>query len=750
MVFIYRLRAEAGHPSMAKIADGVSAMGERTWSHTTVHKLFVATTLPSNGDLLFWIARWLHNQNRFTRRTDDDILDELETLWRRAWEHQYLTPSLPMDSGKDTTPDPAHSPAGPGHIDRTEVTTTVHRLAPVRGAVFGVQHAPTTGHDPASEPRPTSSAQPRSFAESLSPVEPTRSALATAAERPVFTPASVTGLVADGFRDSALPDLRTSRAVLAGTSVYRDPYLADLPAVAAGVKELSWHLSRPGGVVDHTTTLIDPTQRELSRDIVTVCTEAEDLLLLHFSGHGLVSDQGELLLATTDTEASYSQFSAVEFRHVRDTVMRSRARKKLVILDCCFSGRALDAMGPLDALATIPSTTVITATSGFAAAFAPAGTRYTAFTELLLDVLATGVPGAGPLLSTDDVFQAVAQAAADKNLPTPHKLSTPRGFALCTNPAHREPHATTEDLAAVLTWNDLGTALNRERRATGLSLRALQAATVDISPEKPLRRSMIAAMCRGRAITRDRLWLFLQACQAFEHTSWDDWNAAAQRADENPPTTEQADRELLKLATANGAARQMLETELTRYSFGVLDAWLRSGHIFTEFRRQGLMFQPTTADLEQLSDSTLRQDLLGTAIAESLLEMRRWDPDRDESLKIRWLALCVRALGDEMLRARRMRQRDEHVLAGEQIFEYTLSSRARSGLDDDPETAAADGQILRTHLSALDPRDRNIVWAKASGYTTSEIAELLGDTSPRAVRARIKYLESRHPWIARL
>ena len=70
----------------------------------------------------------------------------------------------------------------------------------------------------------------------------------------------------------------------------------------------------------------------------------EDLLVVHFSGHAK-SDSGELYLIRNDTvfqEKGRLRFSTtIKLRDIKDVLDRCRARHRLLILDCCYSGVAL-------------------------------------------------------------------------------------------------------------------------------------------------------------------------------------------------------------------------------------------------------------------------------------------------------------------------------------------------------------------------------------------------------------------------
>jgi uncharacterized caspase-like protein len=163
----------------------------------------------------------------------------------------------------------------------------------------------------------------------------------------------------------SLPELTTSRAILAGVSYYQDGSLPELPTVSRGVRDLQRLLQQPPETFldENVITLENSSTRALFESVHHASRDARDTLLLYFAGHGLVSwRSGELLLATPDTQVG-SDYTAAPYDTIRDLISSSRARRSVVILDCCFSGRALETMGPLDSLAEIPATYVLTSTS---------------------------------------------------------------------------------------------------------------------------------------------------------------------------------------------------------------------------------------------------------------------------------------------------------------------------------------------------------------------------------------------------
>ncbi|MFI6602139.1 caspase domain-containing protein [Nonomuraea sp. NPDC050536] len=148
-----------------------------------------------------------------------------------------------------------------------------------------------------------------------------------------------------------LSNVAKSRAVLIGTSQY--DAMPRLPAVENNLRALSGLLQDEelwGLPSDHCTVISNPTvAEEMIRPVKTAAAAAEDTLIVYFAGHGLLGMNGSDLYLTTPTADLDRIYNAVAYEHVRNELRSSRARNRIVILDCCYSGRALGgAMGPTE------------------------------------------------------------------------------------------------------------------------------------------------------------------------------------------------------------------------------------------------------------------------------------------------------------------------------------------------------------------------------------------------------------------
>jgi Caspase domain/Protein kinase domain len=220
-----------------------------------------------------------------------------------------------------------------------------------------------------------------------------------------------------------MPDPDTSRAVLIGVSHFHD--LPDLPAIRNNLGGLAQCFRDPslwGLPAAHCIVVPDPESTVALLDPVhDAAAEAEDTLLLYYAGHGKVHDRGGLLLTTAGYRDGRAH-TAVHYDQVREKLMESRAARKVVILDCCFSGQAIGVMSdPSDVVnrARVEGTCLLTATPATREALSPPGESYTAFTGALLRLLTDGIPDGSPLLRLNVIFRALRDTMERNALPEP-------------------------------------------------------------------------------------------------------------------------------------------------------------------------------------------------------------------------------------------------------------------------------------------------------------------------------------------
>jgi uncharacterized caspase-like protein len=151
----------------------------------------------------------------------------------------------------------------------------------------------------------------------------------------------------DGVDQPWFPDATRSRAVLIGVSRFQSEQLQPIPAVRANPHDLRAALTHPthgsilAGPEDGCRVLADDTdQASVGAALASASKHAADLLLVYYSGHGLLDNDGRLHLAVRSTNPEHLGWTAIPIELIKRELGRARAKARVLVLDCCFSGEA--------------------------------------------------------------------------------------------------------------------------------------------------------------------------------------------------------------------------------------------------------------------------------------------------------------------------------------------------------------------------------------------------------------------------
>ena len=164
----------------------------------------------------------------------------------------------------------------------------------------------------------------------------------------------------------------------------------------------------------------------------------DDLLLVHFSGHGLKSESGELFFAASNTKPNRLGSTAVAADFVQRCMRDSRSRSVVLLLDCCYGGAfaqgvKVRAAGDVNVLDSFPQgrsggpgRAVITASNAMEYAFEgdrladDQHQRPSVFTGALVEGLATGDADRDEdgLVSLNELYDYVFDKVREQN---PHQ-----------------------------------------------------------------------------------------------------------------------------------------------------------------------------------------------------------------------------------------------------------------------------------------------------------------------------------------
>ncbi|MFL6078242.1 MAG: caspase, EACC1-associated type [Mycobacteriales bacterium] len=130
------------------------------------------------------------------------------------------------------------------------------------------------------------------------------------------------------------------QALVIANLTYRDPALRGLRAPADDARALDRVLGDAtiGGF--EVELCLDESEPVIRRRIADFFADRDrdDLLLLHYSGHGVKDTRGRLFLAAADTELRRLAATAVPASFVNDQMTESASRRVVLVLDCCYSG----------------------------------------------------------------------------------------------------------------------------------------------------------------------------------------------------------------------------------------------------------------------------------------------------------------------------------------------------------------------------------------------------------------------------
>jgi hypothetical protein len=237
------------------------------------------------------------------------------------------------------------------------------------------------------------------------------------------------------------PDPSRSRAVLIGVSRFQSEELPAIPAVRANLRDVRTALTHPTlgtfSAEDGSCQVLgdDTDPGRVGRALNSACDHATDLLLVYYSGHGLVDSDGRLHLTVRSTDPENLRWTAIPIELLKRELGQAKAKARMLILDCCFSGQAIEAMANTASLVTgqltLTGTFTLTSTTANEPAHAPPGSRNTAFTGALLRALASPTP-----LTLEGIYRHIDEELVGLGLPRPQcrSVNTVRDLALVRGP----------------------------------------------------------------------------------------------------------------------------------------------------------------------------------------------------------------------------------------------------------------------------------------------------------------------------
>lgn len=195
-------------------------------------------------------------------------------------------------------------------------------------------------------------------------------------------------------------------------------------------------------------------------DRLMTTLDVEDVALFYYVGHGQDDENGDLCLGLTNSRHELHRRAAtsLEYRDVRRALRHSSAAVRIVILDCCYSGIAVNpeqSLGSSENVAerlaqkaSYRGAYVMTACSTYQEAWCEtiaAGSSskpQTYFSRFLADTVERGLPREPANLTLGLVFDSVKARLVEEGLPEPlmRTIDNPEGYVFARNMAPPETH----------------------------------------------------------------------------------------------------------------------------------------------------------------------------------------------------------------------------------------------------------------------------------------------------------------------
>jgi hypothetical protein len=196
------------------------------------------------------------------------------------------------------------------------------------------------------------------------------------------------------------------RALIVANGEYDNAGLQRLGSPAADADALVEVLSDRAISEFEVRVVRNETAHVVQAEIEDLCAEGQpdDVLLMHFSCHGLKDDSGGLYFAARNTRPDRLRSTAVPAQFVQQCLRQSRSRSVVLLLDCCYGGafgqgvavRASGDANVLDSFRGGRGRAVITASNSIEYAFEGATlasdepAQPSVFTAALVEGLRTG------------------------------------------------------------------------------------------------------------------------------------------------------------------------------------------------------------------------------------------------------------------------------------------------------------------------------------------------------------------------
>ncbi len=229
-------------------------------------------------------------------------------------------------------------------------------------------------------------------------------------------------------------NFKNFHVLLIGASRYpRERGLRPIPNVEVNIRLLRQVLTDKNFMgVPKENIVISLNERKIDiekrlKDLTKVATSPEDTLFIYYSGHGIISPTDfDLYLTTNETCFNYLEQSSLSIDLFKKIVSQSNAKRKIIVLDACHSGKLHNVMDSVQSainsvISKFEGTYILTSSSEDMPSLFPKNNpkKPTYFTAKFVSVIKNGVNNNKPYITLRDIYNEIKKDFAKKGLPEP-------------------------------------------------------------------------------------------------------------------------------------------------------------------------------------------------------------------------------------------------------------------------------------------------------------------------------------------
>lgn len=271
---------------------------------------------------------------------------------------------------------------------------------------------------------------------------------------------------------------------LFGTSQYaEDSELTQMENVEVNLEQLYEIFTKEQGLEEkNIRSFPNETGDDIKHELCSFLEEIpkKSTLIFYFAGHGVLGENQKLYFTTPKSRTKTIQGTGISASSIREIISDSRADRKVVILDCCFSGAFTDKMASAEQSVRlqikefaekikgsfIMTSSAQTKTSKFDS---KNPNRPTYFTEALIQTLREGIDNNKNFLTTSDIYEHVKYlySQSEIDLPKPTSRSDNEGdeIIMAINRYYKDAREeTNEEVKAPTNSNSTKQSFNEPKK----------------------------------------------------------------------------------------------------------------------------------------------------------------------------------------------------------------------------------------------------------------------------------------------